>query len=940
MTFYILYKSKFSFYYSIKREFFKSKAVRHNSTGRKNILLYTILYKMSFHKIKKNLELIKEVKIMKKFIIFLSLALVAFFFHFNSMAKEENIVYSIGKYENSKVTINHDDSQINLSYFPKYYISDYYDYGFYLFDVLEKNIDNIYEIKCITKNANYDYKITQTNGKDLNLYNTLEIITIPDKVLNICYIPLEKEDFNFLFKNAETINFSENSELVECLKQSLSFEFMFKSHLASQRENTTALKTQDITRDFQNSNTYCNKNNTVKYGACSEYTSTNSCIDQLKKENKCFMGQIFNRKQFTDCPLVYVIPKKYFMTRGIYSYIGPEYGFYINTYQDTGNDNMSNFIIFDIQTKKKAYNQNGEVIVKPILTGYTKYKRDSQIVTYEVDTSNLALTNINLAVNLYNQTEKNIGDEGYIPEQDYGYAFKGFGIEAKASEKEAGNSTSPNFLLAKLTAIGLKFIPKIGPYVSLGVNTAITLIENFYKEESKTQYQHLIKNDTSYYANTFSLNSSDSIYSMIKEYGNIVKGINANLQQEEDEIELDTNNPLLYKAKNDDYFKLTYTLFQHSADVCWDTTILSNLSLDIVEDNTYKFHNTFGGEIINKDTVTGSWIDSFNENPTVKETTMYLDNVYSVEYGIDNYQLLNFSPIYSGNYCFETYNTESDTIMQLLKNGTLITTNDDGGSYIDSNNAKLCSKINWNLEYGNKYTIKIYGYNGKGGYCNVRVKKMASNLKEFVEDSFICNSNNYTSESYWQEFVPNKTGYYSFSVNSSECSVELTLYDWNHNRLASDFYASYSGRVILYLYLEANQKYFVQSKIHGYMGRSYTFGVFTLSIPFILKPSEFYSEQFYLDEGYPNTLYTIVVSDTKSYSLGLHLIQGYNYLHLRLYNENFERIHAESFLGKSYMPINVTLTKNKCYYLYIQRIPNITDLNVTQTQANIFLQGV
>lgn len=40
------------------------------------------------------------------------------------------------------------------------------------------------------------------------------------------------------------------------------------------------------------------------------------------------------------------------------------------------------------------------------------------------------------------------------------------------------------------------------------------------------------------------------------------------------------------------------------------------------------------------------------------------------------------------------------------------------------------------------------------------------------------------------------------------------------------------------------------------------------------------------------------------------------------------------------MPINVTLTKNKCYYLYIQRIPNITDLNVTQTQANIFLQGV
>lgn len=873
---------------------------------------------------------------MKKFIILLSLALVAFFFHFNSMAKEENIVYSIGKYENSKVIINQNDSQINLSHFACYYISNYYDYEFYLFDVLEKNKDNVYEIKCITKNANYDYKITQTNGKDLNLYNTLEIIIMPDKVLNICYIPLEKEDFNFLFKDAEAINFSENSELVECLKQSLSFEFMFKSHLASQRENTTALKTQDITRDFQNSNTFCNKNNTVKYGACSEYTSTNSYIDQLKKENNCFMGQKFNGKQFTDCPLVYVIPKKYFMTRGIYSYIGPEYGFYINTYQDTGNDNMSNFLIFDIQTKKKAYNQNGEVIVKPILTGYTKYKRESQIVTYEVDTSNLALTNINLAVNLYNQTEKNIGDEGYIPEQDYGYAFKGFGIEAKASQIES--SEIPSFLIARLAAIGLGYIPKAGPYIKLGVNIAIDLIEEYYNQDKSIQYHDLIKIKDKIYGNSIYLNSSDSIYSMIREYGNLVKGINANLQKEKNEIVETLDKAILYKTNNSDYFKLTYNFFQHNADICWDTSILTKLSLDIVEVNNKTIYNEKFVEL--KDSVTGSWIDSFNENPTVKETTMYLDNVYSVEYGIDNYQLLTFSPVYSGNYCFETYNTESDTIMQLLQNGTLITTNDDGGSYKNSNNAERCSKITWNLEYGNKYTIKIYGYNGKGGYCNVRVKKMASNLKEFVEDSFICNSNNYTSESYWQEFIPNKTGYYSFSVNSSECSVELTLYDWNHNRLASDFYASYSGRVILYLYLEANQKYFVQSKIHGYMGRSYTFGVFTLSIPFILKPSEFYSEQFYLDEGHPNTLYTIVVSDTKSYSLGLHLIQGYNYLHLRLYNENFERIHAESFLGKSYMPINVTLTKNKCYYLYVQQIPNITDLNVTLTQANIFLQGV
>ena len=73
---------------------------------------------------------------MKKFIILLSLSLVAFFFHFNSMAKEENIVYSIVNYENSNVFINQNDSQINLSHFACYYISNYYDYEFYLFDVL------------------------------------------------------------------------------------------------------------------------------------------------------------------------------------------------------------------------------------------------------------------------------------------------------------------------------------------------------------------------------------------------------------------------------------------------------------------------------------------------------------------------------------------------------------------------------------------------------------------------------------------------------------------------------------------------------------------------------------------------------------------------------------------------------------------------------------
>ncbi len=865
---------------------------------------------------------------MKKILFILCSFLTFLLFFLPSTASSKNVNYSIGEFENFKIKSNAISTTIDLSNYKLYSVNDYYDYTIYIWDVYEYGVNNLFEGKCIIKNTNYDYKISDPSNGNLNNYNTLEILIVENLKLEIIYVPLNDLDFQIITNHSIETQFENDDLLTNRLKKSLSFEYIYKSKLSNNQ--TKNIVSPNTLVSSLNSEIYCNSKNTVRYGAWLDYTNTDTCLQNLKNDSKFFIGQKYKNEQYTDCPLTYVIPREYFLKRGIFSYIGPEYGFYINTYQDEGDNNMSNFLVFDIKTKKKAYNQNGEVRVIPLLTGYTKYNRQKQIISYELDTSNLAITNINIAVALYNQTEKNIGDEGYIPEEDYGYAFKGYSIEAKTCSKNSSEYI-PDLLLAKLTAIGLGFIPKVGPFIKVGVNTAILAIENYYKNETSTQYQSLAKINNSYVSNLTNLNASDSVYTMIHEYGNLLKGINASLTDSNED------NPLLYKTQSEDYFNIEYNLFQHSADICWDTTILTKLSLDIVEDNTYK--NLFGtfGTVDFKDSVTGSWYDSFNEHPSIKETRMSLDNIYSIEYGIQSHQLLTFSPTYSGKYTIETFNTESDTIMELLENETLLSKNDDGGSYKNSKNNKLCSKITYTLDNSKKYTIKIYGYSNRGGYCNVMVRKQGGDLYDCVLNDFSIDSMEYNSEYLWQDFIPKKTGYYTFTTTANACSVLLSVYDCNYNRLANNYYSSYSGKTIINLYLKENQKYTIRSKIFNYMGRNYTFGVYATSSNLIINPENFASQEFRIEGLNSSIAFSIVLSETKSYKLGLQFAQAYNYLTINLYDEDLNLLGTKTILGTSYIDFTMNLTKNKCYYMHIKQIPNAPDNDYNFTQANIFV---
>ncbi len=867
-------------------------------------------------------------KMKKIFILFLS-TFACLFLYFNCYSQANNFNYYIGTYHNNEIFLNDNTSfEINLSNYNLYHVENYYSYDFYIYDVLENSDDKLYEAKCITKYANYDYKIKNLNNQDLNEFNTLEILYRVNDNVSIVYVPLNEQDYNYVISTSQFIDFLSNSDLVERLKRSLASEFSMKSEFNT-INNKEVLSTSAVLNEFENSNVYCNKNNTVRYGECQDYTNTNACIYNLKQNNEFFSGQFYDYKNYTDSAIVYAIPKKYFMTRGIFSYIGPEYGFYINTYQDTGNDNISNFLIFDIEATKKAYNQNGTICVKPLLTGYTKYKRDTQIVTYELDSSNLAITNINMTVSLFNQTEKNIGDEGYVAEEDYGYAFKAFTTEAKLSpQNDIKKKDMPNLILAKLFAIGVGYIPKAGPFLKLAVNTAIAFVEGYYESQAATQYQNLYKSGDGYFSTISNLNATDSVYSMINEYGNLLKSIVANLEAP------DYDKTLMYKSQNNDYFKLTYAFFQHSSDVCWDTSILSNITLDVVEDDTKGATKS----VRYMDTVTGSWVDSFNETPENREANIYLDTPQPVEYALKGYQILNFTPSTSGEYMFETYNTESDTCISLYQNDTLLKRDDDGGLYINSKNSKHCSRITQSLDANKKYSLKIYGFNDSAGYCNVIVKRKATEIIDSSNGNMTCSSNTYNSLPYWQEFSPITTSYYTFCINSNDCSVELSVYDSNHNRIATNYYASYNGKTLLYLYLKQNQKYYVRSKIYGYMGRNYTFGIYAYSSNLMFTPDDFFSEQFYMSENENMTIYSIVVPESSQYTLGVHLAQGYTYLNIDLYDDDFNKISSTYLHGSSYTDMNTQLVKNHIYIMVINKLPDIPDTFTNVLQANIFVQ--
>ena len=158
-------------------------------------------------------------------------------------------------------------------------------------------------------------------------------------------------------------------------------------------------------------------------------------------------------------------------------------------------------------------------------------------------------------------------------------------------------------------------------------------------------------------------------------------------------------------------FKFEYNCVQRNSNINWDTTITNSISLDIVEDNSNKILFVPYGSVDFMKTVSGIWSDSYNDQPTQKTTIITQDNIYYAQFWQNSYHEFLFTPQRTGNYVFETFGTDTDTVIELCADGSSnSTTADDGGSYINSNGRCYCSKLSINLQANTLYRIKVKGY--------------------------------------------------------------------------------------------------------------------------------------------------------------------------------------------------------------------------------------
>ncbi len=200
-----------------------------------------------------------------------------------------------------------------------------------------------------------------------------------------------------------------------------------------------------------------------------------------------------------DDPIVNIVPKNHFFKEGYIIDIGDEYGYYINTTQNSRGNYLSTVLVFDVTTITDLIGYNDQVIVEvsPIfqykfagLTNASSYELfdgmsfsygtliQPCVVAYPSGLLPLKyemveeyyIKDVSFGASLYNEQALNYGDAEYNPYDDYGSYFTGFDYSYKGKYREYGEFDSDEIVWNHtdmfLAILGYcEKVPVIGKYI-------------------------------------------------------------------------------------------------------------------------------------------------------------------------------------------------------------------------------------------------------------------------------------------------------------------------------------------------------------------------------------------------------------------------------------------------------------------------------------------
>ncbi len=362
-----------------------------------------------------------------------------------------------------------------------------------------------------------------------------------------------------------------------------------------------------------------------------------------------------------------LLPKSYFTMTGTHSDCGSEWGYYINTSKDNGDNYFSQVLIFDVIQIWATVEFADQVTIKVVEHSNYKYDEKSQSVYYD-SVNHLCLGNPSLESsieyvqctdNKNNKRHPNPTDSDYDYNSDDGFSFGEEKImhigQGKASDKKV-KCDRALFNFSKDLAISL--IPGLNksPLASFILSQSLSFVSDYLFDKlfPTTDNNHtLTKSYDGKYVYRYDNPDSFTNIEARRDFCELRKSSYfrmppfSNASKANNEITNNRQTPLLFKDETDSInFWQTVISSQTSND--YTAIVAHHISLDIFNDDSiavFKFDPTFLANI------QGSWGYLYGEdiNPTKKEISDTNQSVH-VAFGSNHPQDIDFTPVATSDY--------------------------------------------------------------------------------------------------------------------------------------------------------------------------------------------------------------------------------------------------------------------------------------------------
>lgn len=758
-------------------------------------------------------------------------------------------------------------------------------------DVLnENNADNkIFEFKMID---NSDYYYDYGSNSVLNEEKYVVEFLIGSSLNDLSkeyYVPSEFEVSRILSK-VKTIN--KDNEIFNRLVNSLNIEYDFKSSLPRIQTWNRVFYSEEV--DNQNVLNQFLKTKNIEYPQL-----------QMTSQNVY--------KPTIDDQIVNLISKDKFKTPGEYKKGGAEWGFYVNTFSDYGNNTISNVLIYDIENTKASVNSKDVVTVKNVLSMNYKYDSTFDVVYKDVPNNycignpqyKASLQYVKFSDNLYDfEIPKNGND-------DYGYFIHSYLAKFVGVGKQYANKI--NDLQNLAIAVGSIALSAITQDWSLSSQVLIGLTYNWASNLAlnlgNVFSNKLNQNESNGRIEKFITDvSEESSFDVAKADGELLKTISICSPSFNGSNEPSKTNPMLYKDERD-YFSYGFSLIKPDGNNKYTMLVNHKLDIQIFNDNTYffKWDPDYIGD------VTSSWSYGYVHDIKRKDVEVNNGQEIVVQVSVENSQNIYFTPTSDGTYDILVYDMPANTQLSLgsitKSAGINKNTTDPFGKSLKIPNSNYL-KINTNLKAGTKYKINVSGDGHITGNAKFRILKSSNcslrtgsvqygsnNVSKYIENSgFSMNS----------EFVPESDGIYTFNINptanSNNTDTFIELLNGDFKRIIKDDDGWGDRTAGVRVALIKGERYYIVSRMYLESNKG-TYNVNIFKQNYI--PSSSQSNLIFFQEIGNKTLsndYLISFGEAKSFtftaSYGSSITGIQKNVWLYIYDSDLSLLSSEDVLNK------------------------------------------